>query len=72
MSLFRSMPDGEYRLCRECLNRGYGVDAWWQAIPLHWPTIDGKLWFGRCRSCNADRKAGCHGIVPEDDMRMAA
>jgi hypothetical protein len=66
-----TMPDGEYRLCRSCERRGYGVDAWWPMTSEHWPMMNGSLWFGRCRACNADIKAGKRGVMP-DDMGMAA
>jgi hypothetical protein len=66
------MPDGEWRMCRECLNRGYGVDAWLPLTSQYWPLLHGKLWTGRCRACNEDRRYGKRGIVPAGDMEMAA
>lgn len=71
MSLFRSTPYGEERLCRGCVNRGYGEDAWQPATSEFWPMWNGILWFGRCRACESDRNAGTHSVVPPD-MRMAA
>jgi len=68
----RTTPYGEEYLCRSCARRGYGEDAWQPCTSEFWPTIKGKLWFGRCRACNEDLRYRMRGIVPANDADVRA
>jgi len=71
MSVFQRRPDGEYRLCRGCEARGYGIDSWHPATSEFWRTENGRLKFSRCRACLADVAAKKDGVVAAREMAHA-
>ncbi len=61
---FRSMPDGEYALCRSCERAGYGPDAWLPATDEFWSKSAGALQFNKCKACRSEVTARKFGFVP--------
>lgn len=68
--LYKTMPDGEHRLCRSCFEKGYGVDSYHPVTGEFWPVRRGQLALGRCMACKAEaevkRKGMRRGVVPDD------
>lgn len=46
-----SMADGEWRRCTRCVSLGYGLDSYYPTTHEFWPTVHGRIWFGRCNAC---------------------
>ncbi len=63
MSRFVSGPDGEWRECRSCARKGYGVDAWHPATREFWPVVNRRIWFGRCLACCSEMSSRKRGVV---------
>lgn len=60
---FRHGADCEEALCKSCVRKGYGDDAWLPLTTEYWATENGKFVLSACKACRSEVRVRAVGMV---------